>query len=121
MPYNNTKKEERFGIERVPSDHEGTTEVYQRFPVGEFNEIIDFMEKHRYRSRNQAINDLIQIALIVVDKKEKIGDPKLVAEIKALLHEGGLVDFFERMNPKDFEIIWSIAFNEAKIRGFVKK
>lgn len=98
------------------NEEDAETVIYQRLPISVHKQLVEFMNTHRYRSRNEAINDLLSIGMIVCSNIHKIKDPELVEEIKQQLKEGGLVDYVSKLNPKEFEIIWSIIRTEAKIR-----
>ena len=66
--------------------------------------------------RNSAVNDLLQIGLIVNQRVDTLQEPELVAEIKGQLKNGGLVDYLEHLNPSDFNVLWSIIQTEVKAR-----
>lgn len=111
-----------FGIELDPDDNiEGTAEIYHRISMKTYRRLVAFMNKRRYDSRNKAANDLIEVGLIVEENVDKLKDPEIVAEIKAQLREGGLVDYIQHLNPKDLEILCSIVDTEQKARGIRRK
>lgn len=95
---------------------EGDIDFHHKIPAGLYERILEFIEERKYVSRTSAINDLLKIAIIVTKNIEKIKDPEFVAEVKAQFQEGGLVDYVERLNPRDLEILWSIVRNEHETR-----
>jgi len=72
------------------------------------------------RNNTDAISKLIKSGYILWKNKEKITemsrDPELLSELKTQYQEGGLVDFAEKMSPKQFEIFFSIMNTENKAR-----
>lgn len=76
------------------------------------------------RSTTDAITKLIKSGYILWKNKDKIAemseDSELLAELKSQYHEGGLVDFAQKMSPKQFEIFYSIMNNENKSRQYKK-
>lgn len=93
------------------------TVFYHRIPVDLYSKIVGFINEKNYTSRTKAINDLLTIALIVVTNIKKIQDPEMVSEIRAQLHEGGLVKYVQSLNPHQLEVVWSIVDTEMKDRS----
>lgn len=74
------------------------------------------MNGRNYTVRTKAINDLLSVALTVIDNLAKIEDPDLVRELRAQIHEGDLVNFIKSLNPYQLEVLWSFTDSEVKKR-----
>lgn len=92
------------------------TVLYHRLSPQLYNKIVDFMNKRSYNTRTAAINDLLSVALIVIENLSKIEDPELVSELRAQIHEGGLVNYISSLNPHQLEVLWSLVDTEVKRR-----
>lgn len=92
------------------------TVLYHRLPPELYNRIIDFMNKRNYTVRTKAINDLLSVALIIIENLHKIEDPELVSELRAQIHEGDLVRYVQSLNPHQLEVLWSMVNSEVKQR-----
>lgn len=103
---------ERKGL-RAPAPE---TNLYHRLPLDLYQKIVDFINKHQYKTRTSAMNDLLNIGLIVTERINEIQDPEIVSEIRAQLHEGGLVNYVKTLNPHQLEVLWSIVDTEMKDR-----
>jgi hypothetical protein len=90
--------------------------VPQRIPLALLERIENYERKNRVRNRTEAINQLLEIALIVIEHKELLKDEHLKEEIIDQLREGGLVDYFRTLSTKDLTILNSIVRNEVDSR-----
>ncbi len=88
-----------------------TAELYEK--------IQRFCEIDKYNT-TEGIKELLEVGLFLSERlseiKEKRKHPELLEEIHNQLKEGGLVDYVQRMNPKDFDLISSIFETEKKDR-----
>ena len=98
-------------------------QVFFRCPVEIYDQLISFMKKKKYKSRNSAITDLLQIAMIVMQRIDTLKDPELVAELKAQAKEAALVEYFQHLNHSDFYALKRIIDVEtiAREKGYVLK
>src|ERR1043165_4376814 len=87
--------------------------IAQRIPIMLLTRIEDFEKKNRCKTRTDAINALLEIALIVVENKEVLKDEHLKEEIMAQMREGGLVDYFRKLSDRDLSIMRDIVRNEV--------
>lgn len=106
-------RNQKLGIHESTAD----TVLYHRIPIELYEKIVAFINEREYRTRTAAINDLLHTGLTVANNMNKIQDPELVSEIRAQLHEGGLVHYVETLNPHQLEVIWSIVDNEVRDRA----
>lgn len=94
-------------------------ELHARIPGELYEKLEDYCNSYEC-AKTRGINDLLEIGLIVFthlnEIKEKLKHPELLEEIHNQLKEGGLVDYAQRMNPKDFNLISSIIETEKKAR-----
>ena len=90
--------------------------IAQRVPIMLLSRVEDFEKKNRCKTRTDAINALLEIALIVVEHKDILKDEHLKDEITNQLREGGLVDYFRTLTDKDLSILNSIVRNEVDSR-----
>lgn len=96
-----------------------TIDIHIHTPMELYEKIESFCEINKYNT-SEGIKELLQVGLFLSARlseiKEKIKNPELLEEIHNQLKEGGLVDFVQRMNAKDFELISSIFDTEKKAR-----
>lgn len=97
--------------ELVPSHH-----LNHKIPFDLLIRVDEYVIKEGKHSRTEAINELIQIGLIVNKNKKTLEDPQMVTELYSQLKEGGAVDYIQRLGHKEFEILHSIIENEHKDR-----
>jgi hypothetical protein len=90
--------------------------IAQRVPIMLLTRVEEFEKKQRCKTRTDAINALLEIALIVVEHKDILKDEHLKDEITQQLREGGLVDYFRKLTDKDLAIMNSIVRNEVDAR-----
>jgi len=83
-------------------------------------QVDEYVKKQRKHSRTEAINEMINVGLIINKNKQRLEDPKLMQELYGQLKEGGLVDFVSRMNPTDFNLVHSIIDTEFRNRRGMK-
>lgn len=121
----NTKIEKQISLSAV----EGMTKgVMTNLPVTLLMEIEDYQENDiygkRHSNRTAAMIELIKIGLWFSKKRNDFEiifkNPELMEELSTQLHEGGLVDFAQRMNWEEFQVVWSIFKTEAKARKMIK-
>jgi len=90
--------------------------ISQRIPIVLLTRIEEFEKKNRCKTRTDAINNLLEIALIVIEHKDILKDEHLKEEITHQLREGGLVDYFRKLTDKDLAIMNSIVRTEVNAR-----
>jgi len=90
-------------------------------------EILDRIDEYvrtskKHLSRVAAVIELLKAGLWMAEKKEELEkifkNPHLMDEITGQLKEGGLVDFVQRMDTREFMVVWEIFKTEAKSRKF---
>lgn len=97
-------------------------------PVTLIMDVDDYQENDIYGkqhvSRTAAVIELLKIGLWFSKKRNDFEvifkNPELMEELSSQLHEGGLVDFAQRMNWEEFQVVWSIFKTEAKARKMIK-
>ena len=87
-----------------------------KIPYSLLIKIDHYVGHARKHSRTEAINELLELALFIAENMKRIQDPELMSEIHSQLKEGGLVDYVQKLTPKDFEVIHSIFEVEHKSR-----
>ena len=81
-----------------------------------FFKVEEYMKERRIDSYSRAIDELVNMAIILNEHKDTITDHELLGELKGQYKEGGLVDYIEKLNPSDFKIIHSIVQTEYMSR-----
>lgn len=94
--------------------------VQQRIPYRLLLKMEAIEKKEKFKTRTEAINALLEIGIIAYEHKDLIKDEHLKEEIFMQLREGGLVDYFSKLTPTDFMMLWQIARTEARARGLKK-
>ena len=94
--------------------------VQQRIPYRLLLELEEVEKKEKFDTRTEAINVILEIGLLAYKNKDLIKDEHLKEEIFMQLREGGLVDYFSKLTPTDFIMLWQIVRTEARARGLKK-
>ena len=94
--------------------------VQQRIPYRLLLEMEEIEKKEKFNTRTEVINAILEIGLIADKNKDVLKDEHLKEEIFMQLREGGLVDYFSKLNPSDFLMLWQIVRTEARARGLKK-
>ena len=83
--------------------------IHLSLPMGLLIRLDKFVTSNkfgRYNSRVSAIIDLLNVGLWFTERKEQFEaifkNPELMEELASQLHEGGLVDYVQRMNWQEF-------------------
>lgn len=98
--------------------------IHLNLPLKLVSQIDNYVQNSPYgktnNSRTSAIKELLIIGLWFADKRDEFEaafkNPELMEELQSQLHEGGLVDYVQRMNWQEFQVVWSIFKTEAKTR-----
>jgi len=106
---------------------DATQMIHASLPLRLVTKIDDYVENDPIgkanNSRTAAIRELLTVGLWFATRRKEFEDifknPELMEEIQSQLSEGGLVDYVERMNWKQFQVVWSIFKTEAKARKLV--
>jgi hypothetical protein len=102
-------------------DYEGSWECHLRIPMNIVKKLDRFCEQYRRNSRNEGIRSLLDISLLCVENWQKIQNPELVDELHRQFQEGTIVDDIQKMDRKQFEVLYSIFNDERKSRGYSKQ
>jgi metal-responsive CopG/Arc/MetJ family transcriptional regulator len=96
-------------------------DIHSLLPIDLVEKIERYCERYHKANRSEGIRELIEVGLLISERRSEIEEkrkhPELLEEIHNQLIEGGLVDFVQRMNAKDFNIISSIFETEKKARN----
>ncbi len=98
------------------SEYEGYWDMHLKIPIRFLKKIDRFCEQYRRESRAEGIRSLIDIALLCVDNWQKIKNPEIVDEMHKQFEEGTIVDDIQKMDRKQFDILFSIFTTEHKTR-----
>jgi len=113
------------GNREIAQEMEDATQlVHTQLSMRLLSEIDDYVREDPYGKRNDsrssAIRELLTIGLWFAKKREEFEavfkNPELMEELQSQLHEGGLVDYIQRMKWQEFQVVWSIFKTEAKSR-----
>jgi len=83
------------------------------------NKISEIQEKRRLRTRTDAVNYLIDLAVKFIEKVESVPEAKLadeMEEIHSQLKEGGVVDYVSKMSGRDLKNLYKIITEEYHFR-----
>lgn len=96
--------------------------VHFSLPLEILDDIDQYAKENNRVSRVAAVKDLLKVGIWFAKKKHEFEtifhNPHLMDEITGQLKEGGLVDFVQRMDTNQFQVIWSIFKTEARARKF---
>lgn len=106
---------------------DATQMVHVSLPLRLVTKIDDYVENDDYgkanNSRSSAIRELLTVGLWFATRRKEFEvifkNPELMEELQSQLNEGGLVDYVQRMNWQQFQVVWSIFKTEAKSRKMV--
>lgn len=95
--------------------------IHVNLPIGLTQQIDEYVSKNSvHDSRSSAMRELLKIGLWFANRKKEFevifNNPELMEELGSQYNEGGLVDYAQRMNTREFSIVYSIFKNEAKTR-----
>jgi len=95
--------------------------IHVNLPIGLISRVDKYVEENIvHESRSSAVRELLKIGLWFAYKKKEFEtifkNPELMEELGTQLDEGGLVDYVQRMNLREFRVVYSIFENEAKTR-----
>jgi metal-responsive CopG/Arc/MetJ family transcriptional regulator len=97
-------------------DYEGYWDLHLKLPMKLVKKLDRFCEQYRRDSRAEGIRSLLDIALLCVDNWQKIQSPEIVEELHRQFKEGSIVDDIQKMDRKQFEILYSVFQTEHKTR-----
>lgn len=96
--------------------------VHFNLPLEILDDIDQYVKTYNKDSRVSAVKDLLRVGIWFANKKHEFetifNNPHLMDEITGQLKEGGLVDFVQRMDAYQFQVVWSIFKTEARARKF---
>jgi hypothetical protein len=103
---------------------EASQMVHLSLSLGLLGRLDDYVRDDPYgrrnNSRSSAIRELLTIGLWFAKKRDEFEavfkNPELMEELQTQLHQGGLVDYVQRMKWQEFQVVWSIFKTEAKSR-----
>jgi hypothetical protein len=80
----------------------------------------EFMKVYKTMTVNKAIHDLLEIGLNAVANIGHVDTPDKVLELEKQFQEGSIVEYFEKLDRKQFDVLWSILLNENEVRYGIK-
>ncbi len=103
---------------------DATQAIHVTLPLRLVTKIDDYVENDPYgkanNSRSAAIRELLTVGVWFATRRKEFEtifkSPELMEELQTQLDEGGLVDYVQRMNWQQFQVVWSIFKTEAKSR-----
>jgi metal-responsive CopG/Arc/MetJ family transcriptional regulator len=92
-------------------------DMHVRIPLSLMEKIEAFCKTMNKRNRNEGVRDLLKVALIFHENALLIQkNPNRIEEIHNQLKEGELVDSIQKIQGKDFHILYDIVVSEYKAR-----
>lgn len=102
-------------VQQDPKDFLG-----MRVPHRLIEKIDAFRVEYHKHSRTEAIIDLLELALLIVQKKNDIKDPALVDYLRENLYNEKIVDFFWELPQDRLEALYG-AIRDAREFRFAAK
>jgi|GEM_PF-3003137 len=109
---------------KIAAEMEVSQLIHTNLPLRLLSQIDDYVRDDPYGKRNDsrssAVRELLTVGLWFAKKRHEFEaafkNPELMEELQTQLHEGGLVDYIQRMKWQEFQVVWSIFKTEAKSR-----
>jgi hypothetical protein len=92
-------------------------DIHIKLPITLDQRLDDFCLRYKKKHKSEAINEILEIGLFVIDKSNEIkNEPSKFDEVYKQLKEGDLVDQIQNLNERDFRIIYDILKTESAAR-----
>jgi len=96
--------------------YEATRDIHFTISLDQLIEIDKFCDSHYKSSRNEGIRKLIEVGLTCINNWSKITNPEVLDQLHSQFEEGTIVDDIQKMQPKQFDVLYSIFTTEHKVR-----
>jgi hypothetical protein len=80
----------------------------------------EFMKVYHIRSVTKATHDLLEVGLKAIENIGLVNTPEKVAALIKEFEDGTMVDYIEKLDRTQFEVLWSIMSTERNLRYGLK-